>query len=67
MCIASSSVSNGAMWQQGPKISSRTTVAVSGRPVQIVGCTQQPSVSSAGMSGMPPPVTTVAPSSLAFL
>ena len=54
------------MWQQGPKISSVTTVAVSGRPVQIVGCTQQPSFRSAGMSGMPPPVTMFAPSSLAF-
>jgi hypothetical protein len=54
------------MWQHGPKISSRTTAAVSGRPVQMVGCTQAPSASSAGMSGTPPPVTTVAPSSTAL-
>ena len=33
----SSSVSKGWMWQHGPKISSVTTVAVSGRPVQMVG------------------------------
>ena len=38
--MASSSVSKGAMWQQGPKISSRMMALVSGSPVQIVGCTQ---------------------------
>ena len=66
MAMASASVSNGWIWQQGPKISSCTTDAVSGSPVQMVGCTQQPSLRSSGMSGMPPPKTMVAPSSLAF-
>ena len=54
------------MWVQGPKISSVTVAAVSGRPVQIVGSTQAPLASRPGMFGMPPPVTTVAPSSTAF-
>ncbi|MNQ11248.1 hypothetical protein D3C85_241080 [compost metagenome] len=54
------------MWQQGPKISSRITEAVSGRPVQMVGCTQWPSASAPGIEGTPPPVTTVAPSFTAF-
>ncbi len=32
----------------------------------FVGCTQEPPLSASGMSGMPPPVITVAPSSTAF-
>ena len=57
LAITSASESKGLMWQQGPKISSRTTEAVSGRSVQIVGCTQEPLASSPGISGTPPPVT----------
>src|SRR6516162_2000991 len=64
---ASVSLSNGCTWQQGPKISSCTTVAVSGSPVQIVGSTHAPSSSSLPMLGILPPVTTFAPSSTAFL
>jgi hypothetical protein len=66
MAMASSSVSKGVTWQHGPKISSRTTAAVSGRPVHTVGCTQAPLARSAGISGMPPPVTIRAPSTLAL-
>src|SRR6218665_952578 len=65
--IASSSVSKGAMWQQGPKISSRMTAALSGRPVQIVGNTKWPSANSPFISGTPPPLTTVAPSAQPLL
>jgi hypothetical protein len=35
--ITSSSLSNGAMWQQGLKISSVVVAALSDKPVQMVG------------------------------
>jgi hypothetical protein len=63
---ASASVSKGAMWTQGPKISSRITAESSLRPVQIVGCTQWPSASAPLIFGTPPPATTVAPSATAL-
>ena len=40
--------------------------AVSGSPVQMVGSTQAPLRELAAHLGMPPPVTTVAPSSRAL-
>lgn len=62
---ASSSVSNGARWQTGPKISSFTVRAVSGSPVRTVGSTWKPPSRTSPNSGTPPPATTVAPSSRA--
>src|ERR1700757_578663 len=60
--MTSASSSNGAMWQHGPKISSRITHELSGKPVQIVGSIHAPSFNSPAISGTPPPVTTTAPS-----
>ena len=55
------------MWQTGPNTSSRTQRALSGRPVQMVGCTKAPLSRASPKCGTPPPVTTVAPSSTASL
>src|ERR1700733_15740301 len=46
---ASSSSSKGRIWQQGPKISSRTTADSSAKSVQMVGCTHAPPLKEAGI------------------